>query len=244
MSGDTAIGHCAGCWLYLLLVLLLTACNAPDPTLKPASSADQLPGQSHTAVAQIDGVHAVVETSGWPADPSVATKLTPLHVRIENDSKAPILLLYRKFALVGPEGQYYSALPPVAARIDIGDAGTEPLPDAPVFGLSFHHQGFFVAPFYGHAYGKLPVWRHPFHHDDVYHKTYHTRYRQLDIPVAELTAWALPEGVISSGGSLSGYLYFEHVDPALNRVELRGDIIHAETGQTLGTMVIPFTIQR
>jgi len=249
MGGNTAIGHCAGCGRLLLLSLVflllpLAACNAPDPTLKPASSADQLPGQSHAAVARADGVHAVVETSAWPADPSVATKLTPLHVRIENDSKAPILLLYRKFALVGPEGQYYSALPPVAAHIDLADSETDLPPDPPVSSLSFHHQGFFVAPFYSYAYGKLPVWRHPFHHDDAYHKTFHTTYKQLNIPAAELKAWALPEGVIASGGSLSGYLYFEHVDPALNRVELRGDIVHAETGQTLGTLVIPFTIQR
>lgn len=244
MSGNTAIKYCAGCWLWLFFLLPLSACNAPDPTLKPASSADQPPGRSHTAIAQVDGVRAVVESSSWPADPSVEAKLTPLHVRIENNSGAPILLLYRKFALVGPEGQYYSALPPVAAHVDIADAGTDSSPDPPVSNLSFHHQGFFVVPYYGYAYGNLPVWRHQLHHDDAYNKTFHTTYKQLDIPAAELKAWALPEGVIANGGSLSGYLYFEHVDSALNHVELRGDIVHAETGQTLGTLAIPFTIQR
>lgn len=224
------------------LIFLLAGCSLPEPTLSPAPSADRPPGEPDTAVARVDGVYAVVKSSSWPADPTVATKLTPLHVRIENDSDVPILVRYQEFALIGPEGQYYSALPPLAAKIDVAESTAEFTATRPISNPSFRHQGFFVAPFYGYAYGTIPVWQHDFRHDPFYYDTYHTTYKELDISVEELNQWALPEGVIASGGSLSGYLYFEHVDPALSHVEFRGNIVNAETGRTLGAIMIPFTV--
>jgi hypothetical protein len=228
----------------LWLSLFVFACSSSEPTLSPSPSADKPPGEPFTAVTQVKGIHAVVESSSWPADPEVTHKLTPLHIRIENEGGFPVLVRYRGFSLIGPQGQYYAALPPLAAKMDVTESPTEPATESPISALSFHHQGFFVAPFYGYAYGNLPVWRHPFHHDVAYHKTFHGTYKELDISTAELKAWALPEGVIASGGSLSGYLYFEHVDPTLNRVEFRGDIVNAETGETLGTLTIPFTLDQ
>jgi hypothetical protein len=225
-----------------LTVAALVACTTTD--LTPAPDAERAPGNEHAAVDSVKGVRAVVESQAWTGDPAIVDKLTPLHLRIENNSDKPIRIRYNEFALIGPAGQYFSALPPLAAQTDIADASafTDEVIDDP----AFQHNAFFIAPAYRYAYSSIPVWAHDFHHDPFYHETYHDIYHQaysdLNISAAKFHAQALPEGVVDSGGSVSGFLYFEHVDPELPRAQFRADVVEAHSGRTIGTLSIPFTV--
>ena len=53
----------------------------------------------------------------------------------------------------------------------------------------------------------------------------------------------LPEGVIDSGGSLDGWLFFERVDNDLERVVFRADLVNADTGRKFAEVRIPFTVE-
>lgn len=222
----------------LVMGSAVIACT--NARLAPAPSAHS---QGSVAVDRVKGVHATVATDAWPGELDVKNQLTPLHVSIENHSAGPIRIRYQEFALIGPQGQYFSALPPLAAVIDVEGSSIEPAPlSEPNATPGFRHRGFFIAPPYRYAYGDIPVWEHGFHHDDIYYTTYHGTYQNLDISTDQLNAMALPEGVVNPGGSVSGFVYFEHVDSTLPRVQFRADIVNAETKRTIGSLSIPFTL--
>ena len=222
----------------LTIGVALVACTTT--TLTPASSA-YMNGQ--VAIDRINGVRAAVDTDAWPSSLDVEEQLTPLHVTIENNSDAPIRIRYQEFALIGPQGQYFSALPPMAAVVDVEESSIESATvHGPTAEPSFRHRGFFIAPPYRYAYGDIPVWEHDYHHDSVYHTTYHGTYQNLNISADKLHVMALPEGVVEPGGRVSGFVYFEHVDNNLPRVQLRADLVNAETKRTVGSLSIPFTV--
>lgn len=225
--------------IALATTLLVTACGTPD--LTPAPSAEQPAGETEAevATASVGGVAVRVESGAWDGDSTVAHELTPLYIHIENRGDAPVRLRYREFALVGPQGQYYAALPPLAAQVDVQQVESARLP---VGTPSFQHRGFFIAPPYKYAYGTLPAWEDGFDHDAFYHDTYHTTYTELDVSIEELQIQALPEGVLANNGHIDGYLYFERVDKDLPQVYFRADFVNAETGRTLGTARIPFIV--
>ena len=54
---------------------------------------------------------------------------------------------------------------------------------------------------------------------------------------------ALPQGVVESGGEVSGFIYFEKVDPEERRVRFRLDLAEAEEGTIFGTATIPFRVE-
>jgi hypothetical protein len=54
---------------------------------------------------------------------------------------------------------------------------------------------------------------------------------------------AIPEGVLESGGQLSGFVYFERLDKRLKRIEFKADLINARTGIKFGSIHIPFVFQ-
>lgn len=53
---------------------------------------------------------------------------------------------------------------------------------------------------------------------------------------------ALPEGVLDIDGIVSGFLYFESIDPTDKEVTFMFDIVNAETGKKKGTIEIPFYV--
>lgn len=227
------------CIFYV--VILLAGCEHAE--LTPAPSAEQVAGKAEAASTTVSDITLRVASNTWPGDPTVTSELTPLHLLIENHSDVPLRLRYQEFALAGKQGQYYAALPPLAAQIDLGEneltEGYDPIQDP-----LFQYDGFFVAPLYGYAYHSVPVWERDFHHDNTYHDAHHNYYKTLDVSLKELQAQALPEGVLSVGGNISGYLYFERVDKELSQMEFRALLVNADTGQTIGTAKIPFRVER
>jgi hypothetical protein len=68
------------------------------------------------------------------------------------------------------------------------------------------------------------------------------RYAAHDLPTPEMLRRVIPEGVIQSRGSVSGFRYFEHVDEDLAQAKLdfHAELVDAETGEMFATVHIPF----
>lgn len=222
-----------------LLVVLVVGCSAPGTQLDPAPAAETL--GADTAVDRVDGVRVTAEADAWAGQTEVELQVTPILVTITNDGTSPVRLRYSEFALVSPTGQRYAALPPYG----ISGSVEEPfLVDAydPVTAPAFEARGFSVAPHYGSVYPTLSPYARPFSYDPYYYDRYHTVYRDIGLPTREMVAEVLPEGVIDPGGRVSGFLYFERVDPEAPRVWFRADLVDAGTGNAFGEVSIPFTV--
>jgi hypothetical protein len=55
---------------------------------------------------------------------------------------------------------------------------------------------------------------------------------------------ALPEGVVESDGSVSGFLYFPAVGKREEQVTFEMKLVDAKTAETFGTARIPFLVKR
>ena len=218
----------------------LAACSGPGTQLDPAPGATTI--GTETAVDRVRGVRMTAETGAWEGLASVKTEVTPIRVTIENGSAAPLRLRYNEFALVGSDGRRYAALPPYGVEGEVDTprlAGTY----APVTAPGFTYSGFRVAPYYGSLYPTLTAYNDPFHYDRVYYDRYYPAYRDIELPTQTMVREVLPEGVIDPGGRVSGFLYFERVDPASARVRFRADLADARTGEQFGEITIPFVVE-
>lgn len=226
---------------YVLPLALLVAagCSGPGTALDPAPAAETV--GPDTAVDRVDGVRMTAETGAWDGLARVTTEVTPIRVTIENDGAAPLRLRYDDFALVSPQGRRYAALPPYGVEGDVTDPT---LVDAyaPVATPGFAYSGFQVAPYYSSVYPSVTAYGGAFGYDPAYYDRYYTVYRDIELPTQEMVAEALPEGVISPGGRVSGFLYFERVPPSAPRVRFRADLTAAESNAAFGEISIPFTV--
>ena len=225
--------------LPLLLALAAAGCSAPGTQLDPAPSATTVGAE--TAVDRVGGVRMTAETGAWTGLARVQSVVTPIRVTITNGSQEPLRLRYNEFALVSPTGQRYAALPPYGVEGDVADPT---LVDAygPVT-PAFTYDRFRVAPYYASVYPTLTPYSSPFYYDRPYYDRYYTVYRDIELPTREMVEQVLPEGVIDPGGRVSGFLYFERVDPDAPRVRFRADLTDADTGNSFGEISIPFTVE-
>lgn len=224
--------------LPLLLAggLLLGGC-AQTTNLEPAPSARQVAGVEDAAAARQSGVNMLVQAGIWPGGPGVAEEVTPLRVKIENDSAQPLRINYKEFTLVGPDGKVYRALPPF--RID-GEVATSPT-GGPIAAPAFGYGGFAVARPYGPIYPGIGISPSPFLVDPFYYDRYYGYWRQTELPTQEMLSLAIPEGVLQPGGEVSGYLYFEKVpEEERLRLKYRANLVNAESGVNFARVTIPF----
>lgn len=215
----------------LALAFAVTACGA-RPDLSPAPGAlPAPPGPGEGAAASVAGVTVIARADAWSGIPRRLDEVTPVLVTVENRSESPIRLRYEDFVLVSPTGGRYAALAPFAIR------GTEVEP------LSrYDLDGFYVAPHLSRYYPWARVYDGHFPYDGAYHRRYHPSYIRIDLPTGDMVQKALPEGVLSPGGRITGYLYFENVEEDDRRVDLRMPLIDAVSGQSFGMVSIPFVV--
>jgi hypothetical protein len=231
---------------FRLLLPALAALGACATTsLTPGPGAVTLPGTTNVATDRIDGVTVTAQADAWHGSGAVADAVQPVLVTIENDGERPIRVRYGDFALVAPGGRRYSALPPFRVEGEI----TRPVVArvAIVATPRFRHQRFYVAPYFSVVYPGMPVYRgHYLFYDPFYYGFYHPHLRVR--PSADMLDLALPEGVIEPGGSVSGFLYFERVDPEVPAVTFRATLVALGTGEPatggamFGEISIPFTV--
>ncbi len=136
----------------------------------PAADATPAPGGGATATA--GDVTIVTMTPDFPGMVDIESAVTPVRVRITNNSKSTVLVRYDGFTLVSADGTTYPALP--LYKID-GSVNT-PLPYSPILSPGFRWNRFRVAPYYHGLYPGIPAFGGPFgygrygwdYYDDVF----------------------------------------------------------------------------
>jgi hypothetical protein len=146
---------------------------------------------------------------------------------------------YQSFQLVSAAGEDYAAVPPFKVE---GTAQRYVMTHQ--YGLlspSFEYHGYDVWGPYHDFYASTPSYN-SYSFDPTYYDTHYPYWQRVTVPLPtrEMLDWALPEGTLKPGGSLNGFLYFEHVPEDAELVDLTFDIIDDETGKGSGTVRIPF----
>ena len=214
-------------WLSLLLVV-----SCGQGRMLPAASAHGIPGAPEAASQEKGGVRISADGDDWQARPNdLPARLTPVKVRIVNHSGADAVIEYERFELVGAHGHVYRAIPLLPAEGE----GAEAI--RPVYAAS----KFFVAPRYHGAYPSLDPWSHPLARDDA---GFDDRYKlwDRDLPTRAMRRMGLPEGVLTDGGEISGFLYFENATRHEKRLTFRADIDDEQTGAELADISIPVRV--
>ena len=232
----------------ILLCAVLAGCSTT--TLSPGPGVATRAGTSDVAITQVDGVSVSVQANAWDGAVRVSATVQPIRVTIDNNGDLPIRIRYGDFALIGPSGRRYAALPPFRVEGQILNprlaVGYMPF-DMP----GFRSRRFYVAPYFSPLYPRLPVFtRHYYFYDPFYYDYYYMDLSAVIRPTMEMLSLALPEGVIEPGGGVQGFLYFEKVDRDMPMVTFRQDLVAVGTadgeteagGAEFGQISIPFTV--
>jgi hypothetical protein len=156
-----------------------------------------------------------------------------LWVTVQNHGKEPVRLLYRDFTLELPSGLRVTPLPPFA----INTPG--PTRVRAITQPAFFASGFYLSPVYGGFYPGMRVWYRPLPLDPFFYDTYHARWR-VPLPTEDMLRSALPEGVLSPGGSVSGFLYFPDIPAdAKGNFTFRASLAEEKDGTTYASVDIP-----
>lgn len=221
----------------IFMFMALGGCAAD---LSPAPAANKVAGMEEAARSTIQGVTVLVQADGWPGPLHIEEEVTPLKIRIDNDSGQPVRMRYNEFTLIGPNGASFAALPPSQIESELSvmtDAPGEP------YGTGFYHRYFAVAPYHVTLYPNIDPYTGRFPADPYYHSAYYSYWADVDLPTPEMRQRAIPEGVIRSGGSLDGWIFFERVDDDLPKVVFRADLVNADTGRKFAEARIPFAVE-
>jgi hypothetical protein len=241
--GKTGIVRTVGVGICMFA---LAACATTS--LSPGPGATTVPGEADTVINRIDGVSVTVETNAWQGSRAVTNAVEPIRVTISNQGSSPIRLRYGDFALIDRNGRRYAALPPYRVEGTLLDPV---LADgyAVIVMPRFRFRGFYVAPYYSRVYPGIPVYpRRYYLYDPFYYDYYYADMTSAIRPTMEMLSLALPEGIIDSGGSVTGFLYFQRVRPSTETVTLRGTLVSLGTsdsspgGAVFGEISIPYTV--
>ncbi|MCP3105301.1 hypothetical protein LZ198_41180 [Myxococcus sp. K15C18031901] len=245
--------------------LLLAASCVPSATLKPTLEAQTLQNNQDTAVTEVAGVKLMADGSAWKGSPSdLSDTLTPVYVRIDNHSGRTLRIRYSEFALVGAQSGFrYSALSPLSLRQ--GYASVEPssleegtggsghvsvgVGVVPAYGPRYygHGRGFYGRGFYGGG-----GWTGPYFGPYPYYGPYYYGYGpyggypyyEEPLPTRDMLQRALPEGTLPDGGTVQGFVYFQGIAHREPGVRLQAQLVDANSGETLGTLDIPFQVHK
>ncbi len=237
-------------WLALSALLLAAGCLS-ETKLQPLPSTPTT--AAGKAVAEAHGVRLVAEPNVWKGRPSnLESLVTPVLVRLENQSGRPLRLAYENFELVGDSRFSYAALSPFQVHregLAVGGSGLQ----GPSFGvgLGWSWGGY---PGLGYPWSPL-VWDDSFYQpfwDPWWGSFYGPFYppygyyppRTMEpLPTRDMLRRALPEGTLENGGIISGFLYFQDVGEREARVTLQARLVDAHTGEPFGTLSIPFRVE-
>jgi hypothetical protein len=218
----------------LVLVGLTLAACVHQRELVPASGAQTLPGRPRTAEETVEGARVQVDSDAWHSG-QVSDVLSPVRVTIENHRDRPLRVSYGQFTLGGPSGFRLAALPPYQVAANDALAGAVAVPPG------FVGSGFLVAPWAARYYRGVLPWYGPFPYDPVYYNRWYGAWPP-NLPNDEVLRRALPEGVLQPGGQVSGFLFFKEQPPG-TQLSLFMALVDAESGQSFGTIAIPFTVK-
>ncbi|HVG63264.1 MAG TPA: hypothetical protein VNA24_32165, partial [Hyalangium sp.] len=102
--------HTRGSGLAAVVMLMMAGC-IPETQLQPRSDARSLAGDTSAAVAEAAGVRLIADGAAWKGNPgNLERKLTPVAIRLENQSGRVLRIRYELFDLVGESRFEYAAL--------------------------------------------------------------------------------------------------------------------------------------
>lgn len=228
--------------IFSVISYLFTGC-AQNVPLKPAPAAEtkKLPSGAIAAVEAVDGVRVAVIPRAWPGNVEISEAVTPVKVRIENNSRNRVLVRYSNIRLIGSRGKSYAALPPHSIEATVSEPRLAP-GYGPVTMPGFAGTGFGVAPLYSPLYPGLPAAPGGFFYDPWYYNYYGDYWRTIALPTPAMVQRALPEGSLNAGGSVEGFLYFQKVGNDVSRVRFLMDVVSADKGGVIGTIEIPLVV--
>lgn len=222
----------------VLLLLAPCACRASHDSAHP------------DAILPAPGGIAVSATAdAWPGDASVPRHVAVVRVAVRNDGDRPLRLYLEDMRLLDDRGDVHAPLP----LYDIDDAvdgsgqvlrpAHDPFPD-------FHHERFLVAGAYRPFYPALPVHRPPrgsASSDELRDHDHGERYDEWrlmpPLPTPRMVDLAIPEGVVDSGGYVSGFVFFERVDDSVGATFVL-DLVDADSGERVGEVTLTLAKQR
>ncbi|NTX02605.1 MULTISPECIES: hypothetical protein [Myxococcus] len=235
--------------LVPVAAMLLAAGCVTESNLKPSMEAQVLQGDKDTAVAESSGVTLVADGAAWKGSPSnLERALTPVYVRLENQSGRTLRIRYEDFSLVGTESRFsYSALPPFTLRQPVASSSSVEgtLEGTGGSGSGAVYIGAGPAWRTGSwSYGPRGAWGSPFYpyYGPYYPGPYTTYQCEEPLPTRDMLQKALPEGTLADGGTVQGFIYFQVVTGRENGVMLQARPVDANSGESLGTLDIPFRV--
>jgi hypothetical protein len=214
--------------------VLAAACSRTVAELTPAPGAATVGGAGEGATATAAGVQVIARSKAWHWNPTdLDAKVTPLLVEMHNNGDRSVRVRYTQISLTDDAGNHFSVMPPYDIEGTVSEAFTV---RNPYYGFN----RFSVAPYLSRWYPRFSRWNGAFAYDPAYYRPYVTRYAEVSLPTAEMVQRALPEGVMSSGGSAEGFVYFEAFHRGTKTLTLNVDIVDAMSGSVIGTAKIPF----
>lgn len=214
-----------------MIAIVLLGC-ASAQRFVPASGVPRSAGDPSAALVAGGGITIVADAEAWEAAPATLRALmTPILVRIRNDSDRAIGVRYQDFRLETELGRTLQPIPPLALdRARPLRTGAVPDPAG---------RGFRFAPYYRDLFGDgIDYWTGGFAFDPYYYDRYATWRPALPTPA--MVARALPEGVLEPGGWVEGFVYFERVEPEARRVTLHVVLDLPQGEERVATIDIPF----
>ncbi|WP_375768654.1 hypothetical protein NR798_44415 [Archangium gephyra] len=240
-------------WLALAALLLAAGCVSTT-TLQPLPSTPTT--QAGAALAEAEGVRLVADGDAWKGTPSDLERIvTPVRVRIENQSGRPLRIDYDSFSLKGNSQFHYAALSPFELGGDgtaaVGGSGYEGNVRLGV-GVGVHSRwgwgpsAFGWGPSWGRGWygsGWYDPWYGPGFYDPFWGPSSSWYRAPEPLPTRDMLRQALPEGTLDTGGTVTGFLYFQNVSEREGSVTLQARLVDARTGEQFGTLSIPFGVR-
>ena len=221
-----------GRWSYAIgLALLATACSQQSELI-PGPGALPAPHLAGGAMAEVAGIRVSAAGDAWRGEPSsLEAEVTPVLVRIENNSSHQMVIRYQLFEFENVQ-RNYEAIPPYDT-----EATTVQAVAVPAYTL----RSFAVAPYLSRYYSRMRAWATPFRYDPAWYSGRYTVWQQVQMPTGDMLRMALPEGVLDPGGVAEGFVYFERITENHPQVSLNMDLM-TPVGQNFGTIRIPFQV--
>lgn len=233
-----------------VLISVVTSC-AVEPQLLPDKTTQRSEGP---AAASLSGVHVRVDGDAWRGEPArLPEVVTPVKVTIENSSGRPMRIAYLDLSLDGKK--HYRALPLVSHDVPLSVRQNAPAlrlvvnepvaPEAPADPQRpkprFQSKGFFVAQFYKKQYPAYEPWPRSINTRSPT-ESISNALLAANLPSADMVADGLPEGVLESGGMVSGYLFFDRVEPKETRVNFNLRLTDPDSTEQFGQITIPLAV--
>jgi hypothetical protein len=253
-----------------VIIAAIAGCTTYHHAYLVPAPAATLSNSGESAVATADSVTITVVPNSWNGRPhNLYRKVTPVKVRIQNNSKVPVRLVYSDFQLQTPQGQAFAALPPseITGVQTVGDLLPASSPHPQIVDVAFQRtaphrthvvngghgrivirpgfawNNFYYAPYWGYGYYGMGPWPYGWAPNGVYFNTYYPYMSAVRLPTRSMLRKGLPEGVIAPGGFVEGFLYFKRVSPNLSKIEFTAALQNASTGKQFGTITIPFEVE-